>query len=63
LRKKDRSVFEKYSHEGVIEYYEQAVDSGKVPSRIPTQNFPTINSSVIVVGSDKKLNLEWSDNW
>jgi len=44
-------------------YYWQAVNSGKVPPRKPVQNFPTINSSVIVKESDKKLNLEWSDNW
>ncbi len=46
-----------------MDYYAQAVNSGKVQPRLPVQDFPTINSSLTVVDSDKKLNLEWSDNW
>ena len=45
-----------------IDYHEQAVNSRKVPPRIPVHGFTTINSSQIVVESNKKLNLEWFDN-
>jgi len=45
-----------------IAYYEQAVISGKVIPRKPSENRNPINSNQIVRKSIKKLNLEWSDN-
>ena len=40
------------------DYYSQVVNRGRVPPRIPVRGFSTINTSEIVVESDKKLNLE-----
>lgn len=46
-----------------IEYYKQAVNSGKVLPRMPAPDFTTINSQEIATKTWKKLNLEWSENW
>ncbi len=43
-----------------IAYLTEAVNSGKVPARTPTRDFPTINSHSN--SEKKKLNLEWSEN-
>lgn len=45
-----------------ITYYNEAVNSGKVPARKPPLNFTTINS-LSYDNNDKKSNLELSENW
>lgn len=46
-----------------IAYYHQAVNSGKVPARIPALNFTTINSLNNYDNRNEKSNLELSENW
>lgn len=45
-----------------VAYYEEAVNSGKVPARKPTYNFTTINS-YSYDNNDKMSNLELSEKW